>query len=92
MENTIKITKVSSCIHKVGANGKVFGIKFIKKDGSNRTMNCRLGVKKYLKGGTNTTSHINKYLTVFSINDGNYRNVNMETVTSISGCGEVFQF
>ena len=92
MENIRKITKVAKTIHKVGANGKVFGIKFTKKDGSLRTMNCRLGVKKYLKGGSNTTSHINKYLTVFSINDGNYRNVNMETVTSISGCGEVFQF
>lgn len=92
MENTTKIVKVSQTINKVGANGRVFGVKFVKKDGTDRTMNCRLGVKKHLKGGSNTTSHINKYLTVYSINDKNYRNVNMETVTSVSGCGEVFNF
>jgi hypothetical protein len=31
--------------------GAFFTVKFIKKDGTERIMNCRLGVKKYLKGG-----------------------------------------
>jgi hypothetical protein len=31
--------------------GAFFTVKFIKKDGTERTMNCRLGVKKYLHGG-----------------------------------------
>jgi hypothetical protein len=31
--------------------GKVFSAEFIKKDGSNRQMLCRFGVKSYLKGG-----------------------------------------
>ena len=31
--------------------GAFFTVKFIKKDGTERVMNCRLGVKKYLKGG-----------------------------------------
>ena len=31
--------------------GAFFTVKFIKKDGTERVMNCRLGVKKYLHGG-----------------------------------------
>ncbi len=31
--------------------GQIFSVKFIKKDGTIRHMNCRTGVKKYLKGG-----------------------------------------
>ena len=34
-----------------GTKGAFFTVKFIKKDGTERVMNCRLGVKKYLKGG-----------------------------------------
>jgi hypothetical protein len=33
-------------------NGQIFGAVFTKKDGSERKMNCRRGVKKHLKGGT----------------------------------------
>lgn len=33
-------------------NGSIFDVSFVKKDGSLRRMNARLGVKKYLKGGT----------------------------------------
>lgn len=31
--------------------GKFFTVTFIKKDGTEREMNARLGVRKYLKGG-----------------------------------------
>ena len=34
-------------------NGTIFTVDFIKKNGEYRSMNCRTGVKKYLKGGTN---------------------------------------
>ena len=30
--------------------GKIFSVSFIKKDGTERTMICRLGVQKYLSG------------------------------------------
>ena len=32
--------------------GRIFSAVFTKKDGSERKMNCRKGVKKHLKGGT----------------------------------------
>ena len=34
------------------SNGRFVSVTFIKKDGTERTMLCRLGVTKYLKGGT----------------------------------------
>lgn len=89
--NDTKIEIVKT-INKVSTNGKIFGVEFIKKDGSIRRMSCRLGVRKHQVGGKNTTNHIPKYLTVFSQNDDNYRNVNIETITEIKGCGKVFKF
>lgn len=38
--------------HKANGMGKVFSVSFAKKDGSHRDMQCRFGVKSYLKGGT----------------------------------------
>ena len=55
-------------------------------------MNCRIGVKKYLKGGYNTVSHIPKYLTVYSMDAEGYRNVNLETVTQVKGNGATYDF
>ena len=34
--------------------GKFFTVEFVKKDGTLRKMNCRLGVAKDLKGGQNS--------------------------------------
>jgi len=48
MENSIKAIREMI----LATNGKTFGVKFIKKDGSLRTMSCRLGVKKGVKGTT----------------------------------------
>ena len=39
----------------LNSSGKFLTIDFIKKDGTPRTINGRLGVTKYLKGGARTT-------------------------------------
>lgn len=71
-----------------GTNGKFFTTTFTKKDGTLRTMNCRLGVKKHLvHGGPSSTAHIPKYITVFEPkNDGSgsYKNINLETIRELS--------
>lgn len=61
-------------------NGKIFHIKFVKKDGSVRPMTCRLGVHKHLKGGESTTRHLPNLITVFDLQNNGYRNVNLDTV------------
>ncbi len=65
-------------------NGKIFSTRFVKKDGSERKMVCRLGVKKHLKGGDSTTAHKQNLVTVFDLQKKAYRCINLETVIEIS--------
>jgi hypothetical protein len=62
--------------------GKFFTVNFIKKDGSLRVMNCRLGVKKHLKGGVSNLD-AEKYLTVYDMQAEGYRAVNLSTIVSV---------
>ena len=71
--------------------GKVFGVTFTKKDGTQRSMNARLGVTAPLKGGENNVAHIPKYLTAYDMQKGNYRNINTETVTELRMGGMTYK-
>lgn len=73
-------------------NGKFFSVLFKKKDKSIRKMNCRLGVKKYLKSNkSSTTSHILKYVTVYDMTKRSYRNINVETIQTIKFNGNEYE-
>ena len=61
-------------------NGQVFTVWFTKKDGTQRQMNCRTGVQRHLKGGASTTAHKPNLLTVYDMQSGGYRCINLETV------------
>lgn len=70
--------------------GKIFTVSFRKKDGSIREMNCRLGVKKHLRSKkpmASTTSHIEKYVTVYDMQAKGYRTVNLSTLKKFK-CGD----
>lgn len=72
------------------ATGKVFGVRFIKKDNTNRVMACRFNVKAHLTttdGRASTTAHIPKYITVFDMKKVAYRNVNLDTLIHIVAGG-----
>ena len=65
-------------------NGKFFTVTFIKKDGTERVMNARLGVKVYLKGGQLTYDAESKGLVpVYDVKTGGYRMVNINTITHL---------
>ena len=65
-------------------NGKIFTIEFVKKNGEHRVMNCRLGVKKYLRGGRNNVTGLDKpYIIVFDLKNKQYRAVNLRTARKI---------
>ena len=68
--------------------GKIFSVSFIKKDGTERNMLCRLGVQKYLTGGKSVNDP-SKYLTVFDMQKKAYRNVALETIYRLR-CKDVF--
>lgn len=93
-----EIASKSNILNKVGKNGKIFSVDFIKKDGTPRHLVGRLGVKKHLKGGKNTAAHIKdsqgnqRYQTIYEVSTGCYKNVNLETVSCIKGAGKEYKF
>jgi hypothetical protein len=64
--------------------GKYFTVSFTKKDGTNRVMNARLGVKVYLKGGTLPYNPDEKGLIpVFDAKIKGYRMININTINKL---------
>lgn len=78
-----RAAKAAEMISKAAQGGKFFTVDFVKKDGSLRTMNCRLGVQKHLKGGTKTLT--DNYICVYDVKSEGYRSINPETVRSVNG-------
>jgi hypothetical protein len=67
----------------LSSNGKFVTVEFIKKDGTLRKINGRLGVKAPLKGGKSTLD-ANQFITIYSMADQGYRAINRETIQSVS--------
>jgi len=80
----------------IKANGsKWLGVTFVKKDGTERTLNGH--VRKVGKGGADTTAHIEKYVKVVLNRKDDQgrdqvRNVNMETIKALSIGGRRITF
>lgn len=70
------------------SNGKFVTVTFHKKDGELRKMNCRLGVKKHLKGGKSTVDH-DKYLVVYDMQSKGYRCIDKDAIVSLAIAGEL---
>ena len=76
--------------------GAFFTVKFIKKDGTERIMNCRLGVKKYLHGGELPYDPVAKGLlpvwdpVAAKTSDG-YRIINTNTILSAKIGGKEYE-
>ena len=72
-------------------NGMFFSIVFLKKSGEQRTLTVRDGVESKLalpKGqGSNNQEHCSNLITLFDVQAGHYKSVNLDTVTSIK-CGD----
>ena len=84
METTV-ITKSDFLADNIlNSKGKFFTVEFIKKDGSVRVINGRLGVKKYLKGGESKLD-ASKYITIFDMMLKQYRAINRSTILSVKG-------
>jgi hypothetical protein len=83
-------TRTLDIIKAISKGGKIFKVSFIKKDNTERTMVCRFGVTKHLCGGVNPCAHMENIITVFNMQKNRYRNINIETIKSIKGCGKNF--
>ena len=71
------------------SEGRFFTCEFTKKDGSIRTLNGRLGVEKYLRGGECTLDRT-KFVIVYDVQSKGYRAVNRETILSVKIDGVKF--
>lgn len=68
----------------LSTNGKIFGVTFIKKDGSLRNMTARLGVRKNLKGvGLSFNPDERNLIVVFDMRKKAYRMINLSTIISM---------
>lgn len=71
-------------------NNLFFSITFVKKSGEQRTLTVRDGVESKLalpKGqGSNRQEHCDNLITLFDVQAGHYKSVNLDTVTHLS-CG-----
>lgn len=78
---------------KIQAQGnKLFAAVFTKKDGTERKMVARLGVKKALRGGTNNVVREDRsYMTVFDMQKKEYRTLNLRTLKEIKISGETYE-
>ena len=62
-----------------------FAVVFLNKNGELRPMNCRLGVKKHLKGGKlSYNAEARNNLIVFDMQKEGYRTINLDTLITIS--------
>ena len=74
----ISQTKLQQLLNE--QDGKIFTIKYYTKAGKYRVLTGRLGVRKYLRGGKNTTvKYDNSYITVFDMRIKQYRTVDLLT-------------
>lgn len=74
----------------------VFTAKFYKLDGTERVLNGRLKVTKFIKGTNpeatekrNATLKDQNMITVFEMNTGNYRTLNLDTLFELRANGKV---
>lgn len=63
------------------SNGRMLTVVFIKADGTERVLNGRVGVSKYVKGTGRTVS--DKYLTIYDVKNKGYRSVNKSTIIEV---------
>ncbi len=71
--------------------GKVFTAVFTKKDGTQRKMNCRLGVQKNLTGkGMAYKPADYDLMTVFDMKINDYRTLNLQTLTALQVAKEFY--
>jgi len=62
-------------------SGRIFSVKFTKKDGSERKMVCRKGVKKGLTGSGAKYNPVERgLLAVYDVQKRAYRSLNFDTL------------
>jgi hypothetical protein len=92
MDQHKKIQTVAKIIKE--QEGKAVTVTFIKRtNNEKRVMNCRLGVKKHLKGGTlkyNPKDY--DLLTCYDLQKKDYRCISLDAVLEVVAAGVTYSF
>lgn len=84
---------IFTIIESLVSTGKIFSATFTKADGSERTMSCRVGVQKNLKGvGLKYDTRKAHNLVVWDMNANGYRTIKTDRLKSIRIEGETYNF
>ena len=88
----MKINKETAKKYIYETNGKIFSAVFTKKDGEKRTMVCRQGVAKYVKGvGLKFKPEECSLIGVFDMQKEAYRFINLDTLEKIKIKGTEYE-
>ena len=73
----------------------IINVKFIKNDGSVRSMNCRSKVKSHLSNVNNKNSNKKpvidtQYITVYDMTKNGYRKINVDNIISVKKYGSLY--
>lgn len=77
-------TKSRALAQQIEASTGFVTVTFVKQNGEVRTMNCRIGVTKHLKGGVSKLDP-NQYVTVYDLKSEGYRAINRDTILEVKG-------
>lgn len=88
--DSLNVTDVPAMLR--ATDGRIFSVEFVKRTtGEPRIMQCRFGVRSYLKGGEqayNPTEH--RLLCVFDMAKKAYRSIPLETLRTIHVNGKYY--
>lgn len=87
-----KVTSLEAYFKVKESEGKIFTVEFVKKDGSVRKMNCRLGVSKDVKGvGLKFDPVKKRLLPVYDMQKMAYRMINLNALKTIAISGNKYE-
>ena len=90
LRHTMFPVMLKDIFRSIGERGRIFTVTFKKRgDGQIRVMNCRLGVKKGVKG-TGKGMYDPATLTVYDMQARGFRNISLENVISFKTGGRTF--
>ena len=75
----------------LNSNAKLMTVKFIKSSGEERTMYCKVGIKRHLSKNPNKRKVVNRnpdLINVWDAENKAYRSFNVNSVVSFS-CGRI---
>jgi hypothetical protein len=86
METISTKDRLGAYLEMEASGGKIFTVIFVKKDGSRREMNCRMGVTKGVKGTGIKVSNARKrkgFIPVYDVKKNAWRSINLYTLKEL---------